>query len=406
MYVQYIKYLSSVNKLRYSTKCRRAITYKQLKAVDPKVLLPIQLKYRDYFLVLREVKNLRINKQKFINMCYEEWACTLLKNSKRSSNDLQNDILEKLSLLEAEIRSKGGNEKLNAITGSASTIDYTKIAKVAKEVGKNDIAIQLVNYEQSVIKKIPYLLSLDQFDAALEISVINGDMNIVHKVISKILEKHGQNEEWLKAFLDRMRFAHRKFITYAKREENLDLVKKLRDLMGEIYNFSEVKMMLRRENEISRQKPEEREVEMKSIEDTFKKIYNDSFKVSIIKCQKKLLLKQIDLNKTFKTKKYNGQTARQSIEALLKSAKQNEAKSLAKSIKMNETCYLGLEAKVFANMGKFDQIEKYLEVKKPKIPYSYLAELCIEKHKMKLAREFVDKIQDEDLRESLEMKLR
>ena len=217
MYVQYIKYLSSVNKLRYSTKCRRAITYKQLKAVDPKVLLPIQLKYRDYFLVLREVKNLRINKQKFINMCYEEWACTLLKNSKRSSNDLQNDILEKLSLLEAEIRSKGGNEKLNAITGSASTIDYTKIAKVAKEVGKNDIAIQLVNYEQSVIKKIPYLLSLDQFDAALEISVINGDMNIVHKVISKILEKHGQNEEWLKAFLDRMRFAHRKFMPNEKK---------------------------------------------------------------------------------------------------------------------------------------------------------------------------------------------
>jgi hypothetical protein len=73
LYVQTIKYLSLINKLRHSKKCRRAITYKQLKTITPKVILPMQLKYRDYFLVLRESKNLHL-KQKFINMCYEEWA--------------------------------------------------------------------------------------------------------------------------------------------------------------------------------------------------------------------------------------------------------------------------------------------------------------------------------------------
>lgn len=67
MYVQTIKFLSLINKLRYSSKCRRAITYKQLKNITPRALLPIQLKYRDYFLVLREAKNLNL-KQRFINM--------------------------------------------------------------------------------------------------------------------------------------------------------------------------------------------------------------------------------------------------------------------------------------------------------------------------------------------------
>lgn len=67
VYVQIIKYLSLINKLRYSTKCRRAITYKQLKDITPKVLLPVQLKYRDYFLVMREAKNLNM-KQRYINM--------------------------------------------------------------------------------------------------------------------------------------------------------------------------------------------------------------------------------------------------------------------------------------------------------------------------------------------------
>lgn len=207
LYVQTIKYLSLINKLRHSKKCRRAITYKQLKTITPKVILPMQLKYRDYFLVLRESKNLHL-KQKFINMCYEEWACALLKNSLRDPNAIQNDIIDKLSQLEEEIKHKGGHDKYNALTGSVSTIDYTKIAKVAQEAGHKEIAIQLVNYENSVIKKIPYLLSLNQFEVALEISIANGDMNIVHKVISKILEKHGKDDQYMKEFLEKMKIGN------------------------------------------------------------------------------------------------------------------------------------------------------------------------------------------------------
>lgn len=246
---------------------------------------------------------------------------------------------------------------------------------MARDVGYNDIAIHLVNCERSVIKKIPYLLSLNQFEVALEISIGYGDMNIVHKVISKILERNGKDEIWLKDFLDRMRFTHTKFITYAKQEENIELVKKLRILMNEIHNFSEVKMLLKRENEISRNKPEERDQELAPVEEIFKKTYNDPFKAGIVKYQKKLLIKQMDFNSTFKTKQYNGKTARETIESLLKTSKQNEAKALAKSIKMTDITYYGIEANVFASMGQFDQIEKYLEGKKSKLPYQFLAEL-------------------------------
>jgi hypothetical protein len=291
VYVQIIRFLSLINKLRYSSKCRRAITYKQLKEVTPKVLLPIQLKYRDYFLVLKEAKNLNL-KQRYINMCYEEWAWAFLKNSEIDANDIQNGILDKLNELNAEISSKGGTEKYNALTGSVSTIDYTKIANVAQEVGKKDIAIQLVNYENSVIKKIPYLLSLNQFEVALEISIGNGDMSIVYKVISKILEKHGGDDEWMKLFMDKMKFAHKKFISYAKQEGDIELLKKLSVLMIEIYNFSEVKMLLQRHGLISKLKEEERNTELQIVEDCFKKLYKDQFKASIVKFEKKLIAKQ------------------------------------------------------------------------------------------------------------------
>jgi hypothetical protein len=38
-------------------------------------------------------------------------------------------------------------------------------------------------------------------------------------------------------------------------------------------------------------------------------------------------------------------------------------------------------------MGNFDKIEKHLEVKKPKLSFQYLAQLCIEKKKYTLAQE-------------------
>ena len=66
--------------------------------------------------------------------------------------------------------------------------------------------------------------------------------------------------------------------------------------MDEIYNFSEIKMMLKREALISRFKHEERSAELQSIEDTFKKIYKDPFKAIITKHERKLIAKQAAFN--------------------------------------------------------------------------------------------------------------
>jgi len=307
--------------------------------------------------------------------------------------------------LEEEIKLKGGQEKFNALTGAVSTIDYTKIAEVAQKSGHKEIAIQLVNYEKSVIKKIPYLLSLNQFEVALEISIANGDMDIVNKVISKILEQYGKDDEYMKIFLEKMKFSHKKFITYAKQENNIELIVRFRKLMEEIYNFSEVKMLIQKQEDINKYKEQDRDDKLQEIEDVFKKVYKDSFKNNLVKHQRKLISKQVETNKKLQTKNFSGKNARESIILLLKNSKQNEAKALAKSVKMNEICYLAIEANAFADMGLFDRIEKYLEVKKPKLPYHFLAQICLEKKKLTLAKEFVDRIQDEDIKESLLMKM-
>jgi len=67
--------------------------------------------------------------------------------------------------------------------------------------------------------------------------------------------------------------------------------------MEEIYNFSEVKMLLKKESSINKYKEIERDNELQGVEENFKKIYKDSFKSTIVKHQRKLISKQMEINK-------------------------------------------------------------------------------------------------------------
>lgn len=78
------------------------------------------------------------------------------------------------------------------------------------------IAVQLLEYERSVIKKTPMFLQLNQFDKALITAIEYGDINIINKVIADILSKRGKNDEWLQKFLTQNPIAKEKFVNYAK----------------------------------------------------------------------------------------------------------------------------------------------------------------------------------------------
>jgi hypothetical protein len=67
--------------------------------------------------------------------------------------------------------------------------------------------------------------------------------------------------------------------------------------MEEIYNFSEVKMLMKRENEISKFKEDERDAELQGVEESFKKVYKDTFKSGIVKLERKLISKQKEYGK-------------------------------------------------------------------------------------------------------------
>jgi len=68
-------------------------------------------------------------------------------------------------------------------------IDFTKLAKIAFNKNKNQISNFLINHEKQIVKKIPFLLEVNQHEKALSIAIQDGDPNNINKVLSEIFTK-------------------------------------------------------------------------------------------------------------------------------------------------------------------------------------------------------------------------
>lgn len=69
-------------------------------------------------------------------------------------------------------------------------IDFTKLAKLAHHSGKTRLSKYLIGYEKQIVKKIPFLLQIEDYKDALEKAIEGGDPNNTRKVFAEILKAH------------------------------------------------------------------------------------------------------------------------------------------------------------------------------------------------------------------------
>jgi len=101
-------------------------------------------------------------------------------------------------------------------------IDFTKLAKIADNYGKNQIANFLIGYEKSIVKKIPFLLEVKQYEKALGFAIEGGDPNIINKVISEIF-KNSDKQVAMNMLLN-VNDGLRHLRNYARSRKNDDLL--------------------------------------------------------------------------------------------------------------------------------------------------------------------------------------
>jgi len=107
-------------------------------------------------------------------------------------------------------------------------IDFTKLAKIAYNLKRGAVSDFLIRYEKQIVKKIPFMLEVEQYMQALFIATESGDPNNINKVLSEILKKKGIEEciKMASSAQDGLRHLR----NFAKKRKN-------EALMREIYEF-------------------------------------------------------------------------------------------------------------------------------------------------------------------------
>lgn len=89
----------------------------------------------------------------------------------------------------------------------------------------------MIGYEQSIVKKIPFLLEIDEQRQALRFAINSGDPNIIDKVFSDILKKaKAKGPEGTVKVIERVNQiedAMRHLRNYAKKRKNNSLLQQM-----------------------------------------------------------------------------------------------------------------------------------------------------------------------------------
>jgi len=102
LYVDMVKTLVTLSKLRNSSNCARAITYNQFKQLKPKTILSQLLLFRDYQLAMDMIEQLDL--KQYTYMIYDYWCQELIRHSIGiSESELQKKLEEKFNKMKIHI---------------------------------------------------------------------------------------------------------------------------------------------------------------------------------------------------------------------------------------------------------------------------------------------------------------
>lgn len=199
---QTCKDMRIINNLRNDPKYPIYITFKEYKELDPKDLISILIKYRNFQLAADISKFLDYPMKKVLNKYVIAIMKREIKDTESSlgHNAKSDEIREKYSLL---------FESLERVPG----ISFVKLAKKANKYGGKNLAMYLLEQEKSDLVKIPMLLQLkSNIDQLIQVAFDSFDFNAVIKVMHTI--KKDKNLDMLVS--NEFKKYHRKILLYYK----------------------------------------------------------------------------------------------------------------------------------------------------------------------------------------------
>ena len=117
-----------------------------------------------------------------------------------SHTDVENCKIAAENLRGADEKDKPALEQMASILDRIKlNIDFTKLAKTAHQHNRLRVSSFLIEKEPQIVKKIPFLLEVKNYQEACRIAVTGGDPNNIYKVFTEILKINKPDRETIEA---------------------------------------------------------------------------------------------------------------------------------------------------------------------------------------------------------------
>ncbi|CAD8066275.1 unnamed protein product [Paramecium sonneborni] len=362
------RYLRVVNSLRRSGGVGgRVITYEQVLQLIkiPDIMIGLLLKYNLHYLATEISSFLKFQIKQRASI-YTHWACCKV--------EIQQDDDKLCEIIKEKIKEERG-------------VSFTQIAQKSIEIGKQSLALKLLNNEQILAKRIPVLIWMANFQStnnnsyyekALEDAIISKDSNLIYFVILKFLQTE-MNETYKFNALSQNPISQAHLDYYLKHFDN----KYLQKYLQYFKKFDECGLFAI--NQAYQQKNLEEKIKfLDQAQKYFGEDPTDKFYKRII-AEQIIILTDLKSEVEKIRKKPNQHIMDEKpinsiMEAFFIKDKPEFAKEFAKTYKIPDRRILLTKVKTLINNKKWDELDKIMSEKNKKsilIPYELVAELLM-----------------------------
>ena len=347
------------------------LSYIQLEYLTPHVLLDRLVIRKQYAMAMKIADYLKIPETEGSLRILSNWASKKVHES---------DILDD-DQVAALIYTRLGHK-----TG----ISYSEIASEAVRRGRKNLAIKLLDHETRAGHQVPLLLTLEQYNMALEKAVFSGDTHLILSVIHRLKQKISSRE-----FTFMIRNHEMAYHLYQKlcREEDPDRLKQIysqeEDFMSEGFCWIQDSYQ-----ESTRQ--DERKSCLQHAVNCFKKSKSTSSDINgqLTEEQLRLFTLQVRFEKSHIL--CLDLSVHETLEKLLMAKEYKVADDLKKEFKVPDKRYYFLRINILAEMGEWLELEKFSKSRKPPVGFEPFVDACLTQNNRYEAMKYVNKVDDEN----------
>lgn len=362
-FVEMCKTLRVLNEIQ-SFRVGIPLTYHQLHSLTIKGLIKRLVRMRLYYLALPIVEYLKIPGGQ--QLVLSHWAMDKVKRSRESDEDIADAIFEKV--------------------GPTDSISYASVANEAKNYGRTELAIKLLDYEPRSAEQVPALMRMNRFTNAIEKAIESGDMDLVHTVIVTM-----ESKQTPKDFINTLKDYPVASSWYAKWRSMTD-TEKLRDHFYTQDNFEASALLSVQELEYNGML----EARIKTLESINRHFLDagKEFESRLTKEQIALVRRQTSLST--KVSDIIGRNVNETVSLLIQRALFNDADNVRKEFKMPDKKFWLLKVQGLAQTRNWGELDKFARSKKSPIGYAPFVKACIDNNHKTEAIKYIERVTKEE----------